>query len=276
MDKQIKILFVDDEPNVLKALQRAFLDNDYKILTAESVGKGLEILTNEENIQIVISDYRMPGMNGIDFLKEVCKNWPDTIRIVLSGYADASVIVEAINEGQIYKFIPKPWNDDELKVTISNAIERYFLREKNKLLTEELKLKIEELQRINENLERLVAERTSELVFQNKVLKRAHNILNFMPIAVLGIDIDGVIVFSNKMGSELFGSNNADILGEERINLLPKELNEFINKVIKNENLSGRIIINNEAVNIKGTLINHNEEDQEGIILIFEKVGKDV
>jgi len=275
MDEQIKILCVDDEPNVLRALQRVFLDNDYEMLTAESVDKGLEILHKEYPIQIVISDYRMPAMNGVDFLKEVCKNWPDTIRIVLSGYADTAAIVEAINEGQIYKFIPKPWNDDDLKVTISNAIEKYFLRKKNKQLTEKLKLKNEELLRINDNLERLVDERTRELSFQNKVLKRAHNILDSMPIAVLGIDPDGLIVFSNKMGRELFGSNNKDIIGKERINLLPEELNKFIDEVIKDKNLSGRVVINNETVDIKGTLMEYSEERQEGIILIFEKVGKD-
>jgi len=130
MNGEIKILCVDDEPNVLNALKRLFLDEPYTILTAASGQEGLEII-EKENVQIIISDYRMPGMNGVDFLKEARKKWPDTVRIVLSGYADTAAIVSAINEGQIYKFVPKPWNDEELKVTISNAIERYHLFKKN-------------------------------------------------------------------------------------------------------------------------------------------------
>ncbi len=73
----------------------------------------------------------MPNMNGVEFLREVRTRWPDTVRIVLSGYADTASIVSAINEGEIYRFIPKPWNDDDLKVTIANAIERYHLLKKN-------------------------------------------------------------------------------------------------------------------------------------------------
>jgi two-component system NtrC family sensor kinase len=124
MDQPIRILFVDDEINVLRSLERVFLEENYEILTASTGTEGFSVLQTVSPVQVVISDYRMPGMNGVDFLKEVRKLWPDTVRIVLSGYADAASIVAAINEGQIYKFIPKPWNDDELKVTVVNALER--------------------------------------------------------------------------------------------------------------------------------------------------------
>ncbi len=147
--EEIKILFVDDEKNVLNALQRLFLDDDYTILLASSGEEGLEVLKEEENVQIVISDYRMLGMNGVTFLKEVCKFWPDTVRIVLSGYADTTAVISAINDGEIYKFIPKPWNDDELKVTIFNAIERYDLYKKNKILIQQLSNKQAELKSLS-------------------------------------------------------------------------------------------------------------------------------
>jgi two-component system NtrC family sensor kinase len=145
MSEEIKILCVDDEQNVLNALKRLFIDNDYSIFTAVSGQEGLNIL-EQEHAQIIISDYRMPGMNGVEFLKEVCNLRPDTVRIVLSGYADAAAIVSAINEGQIYKFVPKPWNDDELRVTVANAIERYFLYKKNKELGAELQKKMKRSQ----------------------------------------------------------------------------------------------------------------------------------
>jgi len=123
MNDRTRILCVDDERNVLRALERIFLDDDYEILTACSGEQGLEILSAAPQVQVVISDYRMPGMNGVEFLKEVCKTHPETIRIVLSGYADTAAVVAAINQGKIYKFIPKPWNDDELRLTVAKALE---------------------------------------------------------------------------------------------------------------------------------------------------------
>lgn len=130
MDERVKILCVDDEKNVLRALRRVFLDDDYEILSALSGEEGLNLLRTDEEIQIVISDYRMPGLNGIDFLREVYRNWPNTIRMVLSGYADTAAVVEAINDGQIFKFIPKPWDEKELRTTIQMGLERYFLKKK--------------------------------------------------------------------------------------------------------------------------------------------------
>ncbi len=158
MDEEIKLLCVDDEQNVINALKRLFFDSDYTIFSATSGQEGLDIL-ERENVQIVISDYRMPNMNGVEFLKEVCKHWSQTVRIVLSGYADTTSVVEAINEGQIYKFVPKPWNDEELKVTISNAVERYFLVKKNTELNNELREKNEELTRLNKQLMKSLEEK---------------------------------------------------------------------------------------------------------------------
>jgi len=158
MDEEIKILCVDDEQNVLNSLKRLFFDSDYTIFSATSGQEGLKVL-EQENVQVVISDYRMPNMNGVEFLKEVCKHWSQTVRIVLSGYADTTSVVEAINEGQIYKFVPKPWNDDELKVTIANAVERYFLVKKNTELNNELREKNEELTRLNKQLMKSLEEK---------------------------------------------------------------------------------------------------------------------
>lgn len=155
MDEPVRILFVDDEVNVLRSLQRTFLDDDYEILTASSGVRALSKLEEVPPVQVVISDYRMPEMNGIEFLREVRRRWPETVRIVLSGYADTGVVISAINDGEIYKFIPKPWNDDELRITIINALERYFLNRKNMELTDALATTMEELNRMNAELERL-------------------------------------------------------------------------------------------------------------------------
>jgi len=149
MSEAIKILCVDDEENVLRSLKRLFLDCDYEIITATSGSEGLEILNNTDTVQIVISDYRMPQMNGVDFLQKVYRNWPDTIRIVLSGFADMSAIVDAINDGHTYEFIQKPWDDDKLKATISKALDHYYMQQKMIGTEKELIIKHKELNDTN-------------------------------------------------------------------------------------------------------------------------------
>ncbi len=270
MGEEIKILCVDDEKNVLKALERLFLDTDYEILTATSGEEGLEILQNTGPIQLVVSDYRMPKMNGVDFLKEVCKVRPNTVRIVLSGYADTAAIVEAINEGKIYKFMPKPWNDDELKVAISNAIEHYFMQEKNMMLTKELETKNEELLQINNNLEKLVGERTSDLVLKNRILISSQNILDSLPVAVVGIGHDGLIVQCNKKGVDIFSRDGGSLLGMNRHDSFPDEVNSFIERVVEEGSLTGSLPGNGAELKVKGVYMKY-QGGQEGIILVAEK-----
>jgi two-component system NtrC family sensor kinase len=131
-----KILFVDDEENVLRAIRRHFLDEGYEILTADSARDGLEIL-ERESVPVVVSDFRMPEMNGGEFLREVCQRWPETIRLVLSGYADIGSVISAINEGEIFKFISKPWRENELKDAVRDALSKYRTLEEMRTLAEE-------------------------------------------------------------------------------------------------------------------------------------------
>ena len=126
-------LFVDDEPGVLAALRRIFVDENYRIFTARSANEALEIL-EKEKIQLVVSDHRMPGMTGAELLRKVKDLHPETIRIMLTGYADVQSIMGAVNEGAVYKFITKPWNDEELRLTVSLALQQYLLIQENKSL----------------------------------------------------------------------------------------------------------------------------------------------
>ena len=128
-----KILFVDDEANVLKAMLRIFRQENYSLLTAASADQALAILSRE-TVQVVISDHRMPGMRGTDLLREVKKRYPATIRIMLTGHADVDAVMGAVNDGAVYKFITKPWNDDDLRLTVSLALEQYDLIQENKNL----------------------------------------------------------------------------------------------------------------------------------------------
>lgn len=272
MEEAIKILCVDDEPNVLNALKRFFLDEDYIILTASSAEEGLQTLERED-VQVVISDYRMPGMNGVEFLKKVCERRPHTVRLVLSGYADTASIVAAINEGQIYKFIPKPWNDDELKVTVLNAIERYALYKKNRELASELQAKNEELTRVNAELNRLLVERTDRLEISSKGLITHQKLIDALPVGVMGIDFNNVIAFCNLTWVNSFG-HGWHVLGRDVNNALPKEVIDFIDE-IKSRQRGEKLLTNGD---VQGRLVGavmDGEGEQHGIIIVFVPGVKD-
>jgi response regulator RpfG family c-di-GMP phosphodiesterase len=126
------VLFVDDEENVLRALKRLFIDNDtIEIFTACSGREGLEILKTAP-VSVIVSDQRMPEMNGAEFLEKASRQAPDSVRIVLTGYADINAAMDAVNKGGIYRYITKPWNDNEFILTVRDAIERYRLVTENK------------------------------------------------------------------------------------------------------------------------------------------------
>lgn len=267
MDEQVRILCVDDEANVLRALERIFLDDDFEIYTATSGDEGLKLLETAPDIQVIISDYRMPGMTGVEFLRKVCSRWPDTVRIVLSGYADTAAIVEAINDGQIYKFIPKPWNDDELRITIIKAVETYFLHKRNQELAMRLAESNEELHLINENLERIVTERTAELILQNKALVHTRNILQMLPVGVVCVVPDGVVVQCNETAARIIGKECEMTLGEKMVKVLPQPFTDFISRLFEQEQLSDVVFLNGESLLLKGVHVH--AESQEAVVVTF-------
>ena len=120
MDRLLHILCVDDERHILQTLNRFCRNQGYEIEAAASAAEGLIILTREP-IDVIISDFRMPEMNGIDFLREASRQWPLTGRILLSGYADIPAVNQAVKDGEIDFFIPKPWNREELRRAIRTA-----------------------------------------------------------------------------------------------------------------------------------------------------------
>jgi len=142
--RRYSCLFVDDEPNVVRALQRMFRQENYEILTAGNARDALAILASR-SVTMVVSDFKMPGMNGADFLRQVRASYPDTIRIMLTGQADTAAVMGAINDGAVYRFILKPWNDDDLRVTVALAFEQYDLLQRNRALVKDNDAKTREL-----------------------------------------------------------------------------------------------------------------------------------
>lgn len=136
MQEKIKILYVDDEDNNLTAFKANFR-RLYDIFTANSAQEGKNIL-KEQKINIIITDQRMPGITGVEFLESIIPEYPEPMRILLTGYADIEAVINAINKGQVYRYITKPWNEDELKSIIDAAFEVYSLRVANKELTTKL------------------------------------------------------------------------------------------------------------------------------------------
>ncbi|MBI5905810.1 MAG: response regulator [Deltaproteobacteria bacterium] len=232
MAEPVRILCVDDERNVLRSLERLFLDDGYEIRTALSGAEGLLALGQGDTVQVVISDYRMPGMNGVEFLSEVRKSWPETVRIILSGYADTGAIVSAINDGQIYKFIAKPWNEDEIRVAVTNAVERYNLGRENRTLAAELRAKNDELTALNRDLEARVEERTAALTTQNRLLTESLNILDNLPFAVVGMSLDGTVFQCNRKGMVCFGNRIGPVIGADRREVLTAAQNRLVDRVI--------------------------------------------
>jgi two-component system probable response regulator PhcQ len=133
MDVEDSILLVDDEPNVISSLKRALMDEPYDIYSAGSAREGLKVL-EQSRIKVIVSDERMPGMTGAEFLSAVKERNPETLRIMLTGHASIEAAMTAVNSGEIYRFFVKPWNDVELKLAIRSALEKYNLEAENRRL----------------------------------------------------------------------------------------------------------------------------------------------
>ncbi|TAN74321.1 MAG: response regulator [Gallionella sp.] len=170
---QATLLFVDDEANILSSLKRLFRPYGYRIFTAEGGAAGLEIMA-QEPVDLVISDMRMPEMNGAQFLEQVRQNWPDAVRILLTGYADVGSTIDAINKGQIYRYISKPWEDNDITITVRQALERRMLEREKTRLEALAQQQNEQLKELNASLESKVQARTEELRQTMSFLEMAH------------------------------------------------------------------------------------------------------
>lgn len=186
------LLIIDDETDILKALRRQFRQN-YNIHMANSAAEGYEIMT-QVPIQVIISDQRMPGMSGVEFFDQVKSEFPDAIRLLLTGYADIHSVIAAINDGHVFRYIAKPWNPEELDTIVGEAFVKHDLIVENRRL-------VSQLTTANEMLEQRVRERTAELHEANATLTR----INMEKDAVMGMvahDLRGPVA-SIQMCAEL-------------------------------------------------------------------------
>ncbi len=205
-----RILFVDDEENVLRSLKRLFMSEDYTVLTALSGPDGLAVL-KEVEVPVIVSDQRMPIMTGAEFLEKSRELSPDSVRIILTGYADVEAAIGAINRGGAYRYVSKPWNDNELLLVIKDAFDKYRLVKENKYLTKLTIQQNDELKKWSTELEFYVQQHTIELTNQNKELKKLNAKLKNNVSEVLG-SLSGLIELRNR--SMRNHSNNVALLSK--------------------------------------------------------------
>ena len=143
-DNKVTILYVDDEENNLFSFKATFRIK-YKVLTAISGSEALEILEKNQ-VHIIITDQRMPEMTGIEFLEKVLEKFPDPMRVLLTGYADMNAVIDAVNKGKIFHYLAKPWNEEELDLTITRAYEKYLEKALLKEMNENLEVSNDQLE----------------------------------------------------------------------------------------------------------------------------------
>jgi len=191
------LLLVDDEPNIASSLKRLLRNDGYHIVIANSAAKGLELLAAHD-VGVVISDQRMPEMCGTEFLARVKDMYPGTVRMVLSGFTDLASVTDAINNGAIFKFLTKPWEDDAIRATVREAFERFELLRENEHLGDEAREANLKLSEANAKLERRVAQKTEVLERQLAILRVSQEALDQLPLGVIGVDTEGLVVAANE------------------------------------------------------------------------------
>lgn len=220
--RQRTILLVDDEEGILSSLRRLLRPEGYRILLANGGAAGLELLAQNE-VDVILSDQRMPGMTGVEFLRQVKVIHPNTVRMVLSGYTELQSITDAINEGAVYKFLTKHWEDGLLKANIEEAFRYKELNDENRRLNLEVVNANKNLAKNNLNLLETLADKERSLELNGILLNIAQEVLQCIPYPVLGLDNENVVVFANEEANSALGMDGI-LLGLVANEVLPEPL----------------------------------------------------
>jgi len=220
------LLLVDDEENIVSSLRRLFRRDGYHIVTANSGAEGLQRLA-EVNVDVIVSDQRMPGMTGVEFLRRAKELYPDTVRMVLSGYTELQSITDAVNEGAIYKFLTKPWDDERLRSHVQEAFRQKDMADENRRLAREVHSANNELALVNQRLEGLLAKQREQTSLEESRAANARDVLENVPTPIIGVDCDGMIAFINLDAQALLPDAGA-LIGCDADDALPSELRETL------------------------------------------------
>jgi response regulator RpfG family c-di-GMP phosphodiesterase len=212
------LLLVDDEESITKSLQRTFRKEGYEICTATSGQEGLKRLKETEKpFSLIISDQRMPEMTGAQFLEKAKTIFPNAMRILLTGYSDIDAIVDAVNKGEIHRYLTKPWNDNDLLLQVRQSLEQYELVMENRRLVALTKRQNNKLRNLNKNLEEKVAERSREIVERNKELSR------------LNQELESSLYNTVRAFASLIEGHNPLLAGHgRRVSVMSRELSQLL------------------------------------------------
>lgn len=216
------LLLVDDEEAIIKLLERLLHGRGYRVLGTTSAEHGLTLL-GENRVDVVISDQRMPGMTGVEFLRRVKEIHPDCVRIMLSAFVDLKSVADAINEGAIYKFLTKPWDNELLCSNIEEAFRSKEMAVDNRRLQEELRAANIELARVNDELRRHLHEKSQQAMRDETALGAAQEVLQYLPWPYVGIDADGMVAAASADAEALF-AGEGPLLGAMAAECLPAAL----------------------------------------------------
>ena len=197
------LLLVDDEPNILSSLRRLLRGDGYQIFTATSADAGLALLA-EHSVDVIVSDQRMPGKTGVEFLRLVKASHPETVRIVLSGFTELKSVTDAVNAGAIYKFLTKPWDDEQLRGHIAEAFAYRAMENDNRLLGLEVSTANQQLAVANRQLEELLTRQKCQIARGELSLDIVRAALNNVPVGVLAADDEGMLVLVNRAAEAMF------------------------------------------------------------------------
>lgn len=262
-----KLLLVDDEENILRSLNRLLRRDGYDVHIAVGGQAGLDYLKDNE-VGVIISDQRMPEMSGVEFLSQVKELYPDTVRIVLSGYTDLNSVTDAINEGAIYKFLTKPWDDDLLRKNIQQAFEHYELVYENERLSSELKYANELLEKMNEQLKGDVRQQSRYVELNLRTLQVSQDVLEHMPMAVMGIGDDNLIALANLKAHFLMIPGGGGLVGTFASEVLWPELLDFLTATSAKDDANIVIEHDNKKYNVWSAKLG-GDSNAEGRVLIM-------
>ena len=232
------LLLLDDEENILTSLTRLLRGDGYRILKTTSAQRGFELLASEP-VGVILSDQRMPEMSGTEFLRRAKQLYPDTIRMVLSGYTDLKSITDAINEGAVYKFLTKPWEDDLLRGSVAEAFERFEMGQENQRLTQKLQSTNAALSNTKRELENHVEQKTNEALGNLAVLQVSQQLLEELPVGVVGLDEDGMIVIANRAATLLLKCETTPMIGSYLAERFPAALADRVGVALRRKICDG-------------------------------------
>jgi CheY-like chemotaxis protein len=220
------LLLVDDEENILACLEQSLGGDGYRILRARSAAEGLQRLADAP-VDVIVSDQRMPGMTGVEFLRRVADIYPGTVRMLLSSSAEPESIIAAITDGTVCKLLTKPWDTERLRAVVAEAFQLREMGEENRRLAREVESAHASLAGLNDRLQRVLAQQSDHAQILERSADSAREILDSIPASIIGVDPDGLIAFVNA-GSDGILPQLACAIGDHAETALPAPLRHLL------------------------------------------------